>query len=143
MYQQEDLHFSGPEGQDRITRLLEKFVVLYQHAKACLRICLVDPPEASGLLEQIASKVVRRDLDVQSLHISVYRTLERPLALSGTDQQLEAIAEGFSDSEARSFLLEMHPERTTYADIIRVLSQTPTHVLAVFDPSTAQSRSIP
>jgi hypothetical protein len=138
IYQQEDLHFSGPEGQERIIRLLEKFVVLYRHAKACLRICLVDPPEASSLLEQIASKVVSRELDVQSLHIRVYRTLERSLALAGNDQQLEAIAEVFSDNEARSFLLEMHPERTTYADIMRVLAQEPTHILVVFDPSTAQ-----
>jgi hypothetical protein len=138
IYQQDDLHFSGPEGQDRILRLLEKFVVLYRHAKACLRICLVDPPEASSLLEQIASKVIDRELDVHSLHISVYRTLERPVTLGGNDQQLEAIAEVFSDNEARAFLLELHAERTTYADIMRTLARAPTHVLVVFDPSTSQ-----
>ena len=85
VYQQDDLHFSGADGQLRIIRLLEKFLLLYRHARARLRIVLVDPPEASSLLDQIASTVVRRELDVHSLHVSVYRALERPLALGGND----------------------------------------------------------
>ncbi len=138
IYQQDDLHFSGPDGQDRVVRILEKFLVLYRHAKARLKISLIDPPDASSLLEQIAAKVVSRDLDVESLHISVYRTLERPLVLAGNDQQLEAIADVFSDDGDRAFILEVHPERTTYGDIIATLADNPVHVLVVFDPSTAQ-----
>ena len=137
IYQQDDLHFSGNDGQLRIIRLFEKFLDLYRHARARLKIVLVDPPEAFSLLDQIANKVVRRELDVQSLHISVYRTLERPLVLGGNDQQLEAIAEVFSDDD-RAFMLEVHPEKTTYGDIVRKLSKDPVHLMVVFDPSTTQ-----
>jgi hypothetical protein len=138
VYQQDDLHFSGSDGQSRIIRLLEKFVALYRHAKARLKLVLVDPPDTSSLLEQIAKGIVARELDIWSLNVSVYRTLDRQLNLGSQDQQLEAIAEVFSDDEARAFILEVHTEQTTYIDIIKELSSEPVHVLAVFDPSTAQ-----
>ena len=138
IYQQDDLHFSGNDGQLRMIRLFEKFLALYRHARARLKIVLVDPPEASSFLDQIASKIVRRELDVQSLHVTVYRTLERPLILGGNDQQLEAIAEVFSDDDDRAFILEVHPEKTTYGDIVRKLARDPVHLMVVFDPSTTQ-----
>ena len=139
----EDHYESSPYFTDATTdgsgnRLFEKFLALYRHARARLKIVLVDPPEASSLLDQVANKVVRRELDVQSLHVSVYRTLERPLVLGGNDQQLEAIAEVFSDDDDRAFMLEVHPDKTTYGDIVRKLSKDPVHLMVVFDPSTTQ-----
>jgi hypothetical protein len=137
VYQQDDLHFSGTDGQLRIIRLMEKFVAIYRHAKARLKLVLVDPPDTTSLLEQIAKGIVNRELDIWSLHVSVYRTLERPLSLGSHDQQLEAIAEVFSDDEARAFILEVHSEKTTYSDIVTELASDPVHLLVIFDPSTA------
>lgn len=137
-YQQDDPHFSGTEGQDRIVRILRKFLVLYPHASARLRIALVDPPMPGDLLELIASQITSAELPVAGAHIAVYRTLERPLTMGSDDEQVEIIAELFADDGGRQFSLEVHTEKTTYADVLTELDQQPVHVFVAFDPSRSQ-----
>jgi len=126
------------EGRERLLRILHKFVVLYPLAKACLRVCPADPPAVADLLEQIASDVISREIAVEGMQFSVFRTLERPLGLGTEDQPLEPIAEVFADDERRRFLLEIHPEKSTYADVLQELKRQSVHVFVVFDPSKSQ-----
>lgn len=137
-YQQENPHFAGTEGQDRLLRILRKFLVLYPHGRRSLRVCLADPPELPGLLEQLAGQITNEDLPIDGMHLTVFRTLDRPVSLGTDDQQLETIASVFAAGDAPRFILNIHQEKTTYQDIQNHLRQDPVHVLAIFDPSRAQ-----
>lgn len=137
-YQQENPHFAGVEGQDRLLRILRKFLVLYPHAKKSIRVCLVDPPDFPGFMEQIANQVTNEELPIEGMHLSVFRTLDRPLSLGSDDQQLEIVASVFSPENNPRFVLHVQQTKTTYPDVLTHLRQDPVHVLAIFDPSRAQ-----
>jgi hypothetical protein len=137
-YQEENPHFAGTEGQDRLLRILRKFLVLYPHGKRSLRVCLVDPPDLPGLLEQLATQISSEDLPIQGMHLTVFRTLDRAVSLGNDDQQLETIASVFAAGESPRFILNVQQAKTTYQDILTYLRQDSVHVLAVFDPSRAQ-----
>ncbi|MEQ1907443.1 MAG: hypothetical protein ABMA15_01385 [Vicinamibacterales bacterium] len=137
-YQEESPHFAGDEGQEKVLRILRKFLVLYPHAKKNLRVCLVDPPELSSLLEQLANEISGEDLPIDGLELTVLRTLDRSLSLGSDDQQLEAIAAVFGAEDLPRFTLNIHHEKTTYTDILAQLRQSPVHVLAIFDPSRSE-----
>jgi hypothetical protein len=137
-YQQENPHFAGTEGQDRLLRILRKFLVLYPHGRRSLRVCLVDPPDLPGLLEQLADQVAGEELPIEGMHLTVLRTLDRPLSLGNDDQQLETIASVFAAGDAPRFVLNIQQAKTTYPDVLNHLRQDPVHVLAIFDPSRAQ-----
>lgn len=137
-YQQENPHFAGTEGQDRLLRIFRKFLVLYPHAKRSLRVCLADPPDLPGLLEQLATQIASEDLPIEGVHLTVFRTLDRPLSLGNDDQQLETIASVFAAGDSPRFILNIQQTKTVYQDILNHLRQDPVHVLAIFDPSRAQ-----
>lgn len=137
-YQEESPHFAGEEGQDKLLRIIRKFLVLYPHAKKNLRICLVDPPELSSLLEHLSSDIISEELPIDGLELMVVRTLDRPLSLGSDDQQLEAIAAVFGAEDLPRFTLNIRQEKTTYSDILEQLRQSPVHMLAIFDPSRSE-----
>jgi hypothetical protein len=137
-YQQDNPHFSGSEGQDRLLKIIQKFLALYPHARGTLRLCLIDPPALGDLIEALAGGVVSADLPVEGLEVRAYRTLPRPLALGGDEQQLEAIADVFAEEHRQSFHLAVDATLTTYADIIAHLRRSPCHIVAAFDPSRSQ-----
>ncbi len=134
-YQQENPHYAGTEGQERLIRILRKFLVLYPHSKRSFRLCLVDPPELPGFLEQLASQIAIESLPVDGMNLVVFRTLDRPVSIGNDDQQLETIASVFAAEDSPRFVLNIRQARTTYADIKTQLEQDPVHVLAIFDPS--------
>ena len=137
-YQQENPHYAGTEGQDRLLRILRKFLVLYPHAKRSFRLCLVDPPDLPGFLEQLATQITNEELPIDGMYLSVSRTLDRPISLGSDDQQLETIASVFAAEDSPRFVLNIKQSKTTYHDIQTLLKQDPVHVLAIFDPSRSQ-----
>lgn len=138
LYQEDCPHFAGTEGQDKLLRILRKFLVIYPHAKRSLRVVIVDPPDLPGLLELLASRISDDSLPVGGLRLTVRRTLERPISLGTDDQQLEAIGSVFSADEGCHFVLDVDDRKTTYTDVVATLADDPVHVLAIFDPSRSQ-----
>jgi|GEM_PF-2889328 len=134
-YQQENPHYAGTEGQERLIRILRKFLVLYPHAKRSFRLCLVDPPELPGFLTELASQIADESFPVEGVNLVVFRTLDRPVSIGNDHQQLETIASVFAAEDSPRFVLNIRPSRTTYSDINTHLEQDPVHVLAIFDPS--------
>jgi hypothetical protein len=137
-YESGDLHYSGSEGNEKLIRILQKFLALYRHARAHLRVTLIDPPVAGDLLESLALSIANGDLAVNSITVRIYRTLARPVTLGQDEQQLEAIAEVFTDGLSRRFVIEMNHERATYGEVARDSVAHPSHVTVVYDPSTTR-----
>jgi hypothetical protein len=137
-YQQENPHYAGAEGQEKLLRILRKFLVLYPHAKRSFRLCLVDPPELPGLLEQLATQISNESLPLDGMNLQVLRTLDRSISIGNDDQQLETISSIFAAEDSPRFVLNIRQAKTTYADIRTLLQQDPVHVLAIFDPSRSQ-----
>ncbi len=137
-YQQENPHYAGTEGQERLLRILRKFLVLYPHAKRSFRLCLVDPPDLPGLMEQLATQITNEEFPIDGMHLTVFRTLDRQLSLGNDDQQLETIASVFAAEDSPRFVLNIRQAKTTYQDVQTLLRQDPVHVLAIFDPSRSQ-----
>ena len=112
--------------------------MLYPHAKRCFRLCLIDPPELPGFLEQLATQITNEDLPIDGMNLLVLRTLDRSISVGNDDQQLETIASIFGAEDSPRFILNIRQAKTTYPDIQTVLRQDPVHVLAIFDPSRSQ-----
>lgn len=119
-------------------RILRKFLVLYPHAKKSMRVCLVDPPDFPGLMEQLASQIASEELPLDGMDLTVYRTLDRLVTLGTEDQQLETIASVFSAENNPRFVVNVNQAKTNYSDILNELRQNPVHLLAIFDPSRSQ-----
>lgn len=134
-YEEDHPNFAGDEGQDRILRILQKFLVLYPHARGNLRLCLIDPPSLPDLLDELARAIVGGDLNVEAMEVRVRFTQRRPMELGLDDQQLEAISDVFAEEHRQLFHLVLNQEITTYQDILSSLDDSPAHVVAVFDPS--------
>lgn len=137
-FQQECLQYAGSEGQDRLQVILEKFLVLYRHAKKTIRMVLIDPPDLPGFLESLAKSIADGQSDAEGIAIQVYRTLDRGVSLGTDEQQLETIAEVFGADNFPHCAIEITHDKLSYRDVIGRISGDPVHLIAVFDPSSQQ-----
>jgi hypothetical protein len=137
-FQQECLQYAGSEGQDRLQAILEKFLVLYRHAKKTIRMVLIDPPDLPAFLESLAKSVADGESDAEGIAIQVYRTLDRGVSLGTDEQQLETIAEVFGADNFPHCAIEITHDKLSYRDVIGRISGDPVHLIAVFDPSSQQ-----
>lgn len=137
-YQLENPHYAGVEGQDRLLRIIRKFVALYPHSRRNLRFAVVDPPDLAGFLEEIAAEISAEELPIEGLHVSVWRTTDRPITVAGDDQQLETIATVFAAEELPRFSLDIKHGEALHRDVLTALEVDPVHVLAIFDPSQSK-----
>jgi len=126
------------EGQDRLLRIIRKFIALYPHARRNLRFAIVDPPDLAGMLEEFAAEIYAEELPIDGMHVSVWRTTDRAITITGDDQQIETIATVFGAEDAPRFRLDIRQTEALHRDVLTALEADPVHVLAIFDPSQSK-----
>lgn len=140
------LQYGGRDGIKELIRVLERFCVLYPHARLGLRVALIDPPELDLLLQELARFADHLGDALEALHVRVFFTAAAAtgVAALGGGAKDEEGAERFRGTDtANRFTLEIQEEPSRPADIAATLQAHPAHVLVLFDPSSAKALRVP
>lgn len=134
--------YAGRDGIPEVGRLLEKFCVLYPHARMGLRIAFVDPPDVDYLLREIVKITKRSGGEIEGVHVRLFFSARQ-------DASVAALGGGADDEEGAErfrgvgtlnrFTLEVHDQPVTPAALAEVFRAHPAHVTVFFDPSTAKT----
>src|SRR5712675_220552 len=138
--------YAGRDGVFEVVRLIEKFCVLYPHARLGLRVALVDAPEIEFLLRELVRLADRQGDDLRGLHVSAYYTVDMhsPAAGLGGGAEDEEGAERYRGVGAGSrFTLEVADQRVNASSLADRLAEHPAHIIFYFDPSAARAQRFP
>jgi hypothetical protein len=141
----ENLHnaYGGPDGQDSLVYSIERFVALNRRHINPLRLLLINPPKAGGLLTDLIAKLLdgrRRDflprvvVDVRGTHQQAAR-LQRALLFD--TRKREIIEEKLATGRVE-LLLDRTPK--TLEELLAELRERPVHIVAVFDEAPVSIR---
>jgi hypothetical protein len=141
----ENLHnaYGGPDGQDSLLYAIERFVALNRQHVVPLRLLLINPPQAGGLLTDIIVKLLdgrRRDflprivVEVRGTHRQTAR-LQRALLFDTKEREIieEKLATGRLE-----LLLDRTPK--SLEELLEELRHKPVHIAAVFDEAPVSIR---
>ena len=134
--------YGGRDGLPEFNRLLEKFCVLYPHARIGLRVAFIDPPDVDFLLRELVKMTERGRGEIEGVHARLFFTGREhaSVAALGGGAEDEEGAERFRGVATLSrFTLEVHDRPVTPATLADELSSHPAHVAVYFDPSTAKT----
>lgn len=134
--------YAGRDGIPALIRLIEKFSVLYPHARLGLRVAFVDPPDVDHLLRELVRMTERAAGAVEAVHVTLFFTVPNAsVAALGGGAEDEEGAERFRGvGGSHSFTLEVHDRPVTASALADHLREHPAHVLVYFDPSTAKTQ---
>lgn len=141
-YEELAQQYAGRDGFGELGRLLERFCVLYPHARFGLRIALIDPPELAHLLRELARLADTLGETLEALHVRVFFTtaMDPAVAALGGGARDEEGAERFRGVDGASrFTLEVHDGVLQVGQIAEALKEHPAHVAVLFDPSSAKT----
>jgi hypothetical protein len=141
----ENLHnaYAGPDGQDSLLYAIERFAALNRQHVMPLRLMLVNPPQAGGLLTDIIVKLLdgrRRDflprvvVEVRGTQRQTAR-LQRALLFDTREREI-------IEDKLASGRLELLLDRTPISleDLLDELKEKPVHIAAVFDEAPVSIR---
>jgi hypothetical protein len=134
--------YAGRDGIPELSRVVERFCVLYPHARLGLRLALIDPPDVEYLLKELVQLTERSPLALEGVHVRLFFTQHREAAVAalGGGAEDEEGAERFRGAGAASqFTLEVHDRPLAIGAIAEELARRPAHVAAYFDPSSAMT----
>lgn len=138
--------YSGRDGVQELTRLLDKFGVLYPHARLGLRLVLIDPPDVEYLLKEIVKHADSSPSALEGVHVRLFftRKASADIAALGGGAEDEEGAERFRGAGAGSqFTLEVNDQEQTIDRIAEELLRHPAHIAVYFDPSSAKTQRFP
>lgn len=142
-YEEFASQFAGRDGIKELSRLFEKFCLLYPHARLGLRIAFVDPPDVEFLLRELVRVTERAAGDLDGVHVRIFFT-RRPDATVGAlggGAEDEAGAERFRGvGTLGQFTMEVHEGAIALSELITKLDQHPAHLVVLFDPSTVRTQ---
>lgn len=133
--------YAGRDGLPQLGRVLEKFCVLYPHARMGLRVVFIDPPDTEFLLKEMV-KLSDGALELEGVHVRLYFTARHDATVNalGGGAEDEEGAERFRGAGAASpFTLEVNDAPMSLDLIAQELDARPAHVAIYFDPSTAKT----
>jgi len=134
--------YAGRDGIQEISRLVEKFCVLYPHARMGLRVAFIDPPDVDFLLRELVKLTERTAEEIEGVHVRLFFTgrQDASVAALGGGAEDEEGAERFRGvGTLARFTLEVHDQPVTPAALAEELRRHPAHVAVYFDPSTAKT----
>jgi len=134
--------YAGRDGIRELTRLLEKFCVLYPHARMGLRVVFIDPPDVDFLLRELVKVTERAGGEIEGVHVRLFFTRRQDASVSalGGGAEDEEGAERFRGvGTLNRFTLEVHDRPISPSALAEELQSHPAHVIVHFDPSSAKT----
>ena len=136
--------YSGDDGVHSLHYCVRQFAQIYVNHACPLRLALINPPNASGTLVTLLSRVRGRQGLRARLLVDIYATPGHENRLLGArrfstehrDQIEEHIAAG-------RLQLRVHDDLLSIGDRLQALRDRPVHIVAVFDEATTAMRRQP
>ena len=136
--------YSGSDGVDALKRCVQQFAQIYVNHARPLRLALINPPNASGMLVTLLSRRPGRPTTQMTLLVEIYATPDHEARLLGarrfSTEDRDQIEEQIKNGRLQ---LRVHDEVLPLDDRLRALRDKPVHIVAVFDEATTAMRYQP
>ncbi len=130
---------SNESGLEALQREIVRYMCLYPHSSMMLRICFINPPSVSSVVEIL--KRLDKDKEFAAfgnvgIDLSIYRTKET--SSDWVELQDKSLNDGMlgkiKGKKSGSFKLSIKNKCLTYPEILKDISREQ-HIIVVFDPN--------
>ena len=123
-------------GIDTLKQAIIRYICLYPHAGAMLKISFVDPPSIEVIVSMLKALNSDREFNINGIEVTVYRTKEVPESWIEIDDGSlnEGMLGKFKGKRSLNFKLRIVNKRLSYSQILHQ-NKTEQHMMVVFDPN--------
>ena len=123
-------------GIDTLKQAIIRYICLYPHAGAMLKVNFVDPPSVEVIVSMLKALNSDREFNINGIEVTIYRTKE----VSGSWIEIDdgSLNEGmlgkFKGKRSLNFKLRIINKRLSYSQILQQ-NDPEQHLMVVFDPN--------
>lgn len=123
-------------GIDTLKQAIVRYICLYPHAGAMLKVSFVDPPSVEVVMSMLKALNSDREFNINGIEVTIYRTKEVPGSwIEINDGSLnEGMLGKFKGKRSLNFKLRIVNKRLSYSQIIQQ-NETEQHIMVIFDPN--------
>lgn len=123
-------------GIDTLKQAIIRYICLYPHAGAMLKVSFVDPPSVEVIVSMLKALNSDREFNINGIEVTIYRTKEVPGSWIEIDDGSlnEGMLGKFKGKRSLNFKLRIVNKRLSYSQILHQ-NETEQHMLVVFDPN--------
>lgn len=123
-------------GIDTLKQAIVRYLCLYPHAGAMLKISFVDPPSVEVIVSMLKALNSDREFNINGIEVTIYRTKEVPGSWIEIDDGSlnEGMLGKFKGKRSLNFKLRIVNKRLSYSQVLQQ-NETEQHMMVVFDPN--------
>ena len=123
-------------GIDTLKQAIIRYICLYPHAGAMLKVSFVDPPSVEVIVSMLKALNSDREFNINGIEVTIYRTKEVPGSWIEIDDGSlnEGMLGKFKGKWSLNFKLRIVNKRLSYSQILHQ-NETEQHMVVVFDPN--------
>lgn len=123
-------------GIDTLKQAITRYICLYPHAGAMLKVSFIDPPSVEIIVSMLKALNSDREFNINGIEVTIYRTKEVPGSWIEIDDGSlnEGMLGKFKGKRSLNFKLRIVNKRLSYSQILNQ-DETEQHMVVVFDPN--------
>ncbi len=123
-------------GIDTLKQAIIRYICLYPHAGAMLKVSFIDPPSVEIIVSMLKALNSDREFNINGIEVTIYRTKEVPGSWIEIDDGSlnEGMLGKFKGKRSLNFKLRIVNKRLSYSQILNQ-HETEQHMVVVFDPN--------
>lgn len=123
-------------GIDTLKQAIVRYICLYPHAGAMLKISFIDPPSVEVLVSMLKTLNSDKEFNINGIEVTIYRTKEVPESWIEIDNVSlnEGMLGKFKGKRSLNFKLRIVNKRLSYNQILQQ-NTNEQHLMVVFDPN--------
>ena len=123
-------------GIDTLKQAIIRYICLYPHAGAMLKVNFVDPPSVEVIVSMLKALNSDRGFNINGIEVTIYRTKEVPGSWIEIDDGSlnEGMLGKFKGKRSLNFKLRIINKRLSYSQILQQ-NGPEQHLMVVFDPN--------
>lgn len=123
-------------GIDTLKQAIIRYICLYPHAGAMLKVNFVDPPSVEVIVSMLKALNSDREFNINGIEVTIYRTKEVPGSWIEIDDGSlnEGMLGKFKGKRSLNFKLRIINKRLSYSQILQQ-NGPEQHLMVVFDPN--------
>ena len=123
-------------GIDTLKQAIIRYICLYPHAGAMLKVNFVDPPSVEVIVSMLKALNSDREFNINGIEVTIYRTKEVPGSWIEIDDGSlnEGMLGKFKGKRSLNFKLCIINKRLSYSQILQQ-NGPEQHLMVVFDPN--------
>lgn len=123
-------------GIDTLKQAIIRYICLYPHAGAMLKVSFIDPPSVEVIVYMLKALNSDREFNINGIEVTIYRTKEVPGSWIEIDDGSlnEGMLGKFKGKRSLNFKLRIVNKRLSYSQILHQ-NEMEQHMMVVFDPN--------